>query len=116
MPVGRERWAAIDRVFDAAIDLPADARPAYLDAACAGDAELRAAVDRLLAAHDDPGGPLDPAGARAAAAWAAPVVARSLGGPAGAPPAPPMPARVGPWPVLARAGEGGMGTVYLAER
>lgn len=48
-----ERWRAIDRVFAEALDLEPKARPAFLDRACAGDTELRAAVDRLLAAAED---------------------------------------------------------------
>jgi hypothetical protein len=35
-------------------------RAAYLDAACAGQPELRAAVESLLAAHDQPGAFLTP--------------------------------------------------------
>ncbi len=46
-----ERWEEIDRVFDAALDLDASDRPAFLDKACAGDEELRREVDSLLAAH-----------------------------------------------------------------
>jgi tRNA A-37 threonylcarbamoyl transferase component Bud32 len=38
----------INRVVKEALDLPAKERPAFLDAACAGDAKLRAEVDALL--------------------------------------------------------------------
>jgi hypothetical protein len=41
-------------IFLAALDRPGEERGAFLDAACAGDAELRRRVDRLLAAHDRP--------------------------------------------------------------
>ena len=40
--------------FLAAAELPAAERAAYLTAHCGGDAELLAAVVRLLAAHDQP--------------------------------------------------------------
>jgi hypothetical protein len=41
-------------VFGAALARPAGLeRSAYLDAACRGDAELRARVEALLRAHDD---------------------------------------------------------------
>ena len=36
-----ERWAAIERIFEAASALPAERRSRYLDDACAGDAALR---------------------------------------------------------------------------
>src|SRR4051794_7910951 len=40
--------------FLAAAELPAAERDAYLSANCGSDAELRVAVERLLAAHDQP--------------------------------------------------------------
>ncbi len=119
-PMSPERWRAVEAVLDGALDLPPADRAGYLAAACGGDAALRAEVERLLAASDDAGGPLGATGERPAAAYAAPLVADTLdaavalGGPA-ARPAPP-PARVGPWRVTGVAGEGGMGTVYAAER
>jgi Tol biopolymer transport system component len=45
------RWAQVTAVFQEALDRDETARAAYLDAACAGDAQLRAEVDSLLAAH-----------------------------------------------------------------
>jgi serine/threonine protein kinase len=47
-----EQHARIQEIFEAAIDLPAHARVAYLDSAC-GDAGLRARVDQLLDAVDE---------------------------------------------------------------
>ncbi|MEZ6127499.1 MAG: serine/threonine protein kinase [Planctomycetaceae bacterium] len=41
----------VRELFHDAVALPADRRPAFLDRACADDAELRAAVDRLLKHH-----------------------------------------------------------------
>ena len=38
-------------MLDAALDLPASERPAFLDSACGHDGELRAEVERLLCAH-----------------------------------------------------------------
>jgi serine/threonine-protein kinase len=43
-----ERWREIQQAVDGALDLPPDARAAYLDAACGADAELRESVARLL--------------------------------------------------------------------
>ena len=46
-----ERWQEVERIFQAALDRDASARSAFLDHACAGDAELRRQVESLLAAH-----------------------------------------------------------------
>ena len=43
-----ERWREIQHAVDGALDLPPDARAAYLDAACGADAALRESVARLL--------------------------------------------------------------------
>ena len=40
-----------EEVFEVAAALPADEQAAYLDAACDGRPELRARMERLLAAH-----------------------------------------------------------------
>ena len=54
-----ERWKQIKAVFQAAADLGTGQRTAFLDQACAGQPELRAAVEALLAAHEASGNPLD---------------------------------------------------------
>jgi hypothetical protein len=41
-------------IFLAAADRPGEERAAFLDGACAGEAELRRRVEQLLAAHDRP--------------------------------------------------------------
>jgi serine/threonine protein kinase/Tol biopolymer transport system component len=46
-----DRYRHINALADAAMDLPAVERAAFLDAACAGDTELRDHVARLIAAH-----------------------------------------------------------------
>ena len=48
-------------VFLAALELSPEQRPGYLAEACGGDADLRAEVDRLLAANADPDSILEPA-------------------------------------------------------
>ena len=45
-----DRWKKIEELFGAAIDLPDEERAAFLRAKCAGDEELRAEVESLLAA------------------------------------------------------------------
>jgi len=47
-----EGFKRLEEVFNAARELPPDEREAYLDTSCAGDAELRGQVGRLLE-HDE---------------------------------------------------------------
>ena len=106
-----ERWRRLSTILDGALDLPSEARARYLDLACGGDAELRREVEDLLAAEASAGPFLEtPAGERSA-----PLVAEMVQhlGEAEAPPAGRL---VGAYRLLAELGEGGMGTVHLAER
>lgn len=48
-------WERAKEIFHHAMGLPAEERAAWLHDACGDDAELRAEVDELLAAHDDAG-------------------------------------------------------------
>jgi serine/threonine protein kinase len=45
------RWNRIKDIFNSALETPEAGRAAYLESACAGDADLRAEVERLLADH-----------------------------------------------------------------
>jgi eukaryotic-like serine/threonine-protein kinase len=47
-----ERWREVDRLFEEALDRPPAERPAFLDSACAGDADLRREVELLLVAEE----------------------------------------------------------------
>jgi serine/threonine protein kinase len=100
-----DRWSRIKATFQAALDGdPADREP-RLAAACGTDADLREAVDRLLAAHSGASGFLESA---------------YLVDPALLDGVPPVddaaPSQIGPYRVIRELGRGGMGTVYLAER
>jgi serine/threonine-protein kinase len=89
-------------VFLAAREREAADRFAFLEDACAGDAELRAEVDSLLAA-DTWGDEDDEPAIDWLAGWersSPPLVGR----------------QIGPYRLLEELGSGGMGTVYLAER
>ena len=48
-----------ETLFNEALAKPAAERAAFLDAACAGQPQLRAAVEALLAAHERSGNVLD---------------------------------------------------------
>src|SRR5262249_6643913 len=97
-------------IFCGALErLAADERAAYLDAACGQDAELRARIEALLRAHE-------------AAGEAAGGFLREQPGPGAPRPttAEPLPQRpgvvIGPYKLLQQIGEGGMGTVFMAEQ
>ena len=100
------RWDEYYPIFDAALDLPADERDAYLNRACGTDVNLRAEVDRLLAADAGSTGLLD----SGPSTWSRFLddrtnVANTLAG-----------QRVGAFRLVTEIGRGGMGVVYLGER
>ncbi|MBV9880160.1 MAG: protein kinase, partial [Gemmatirosa sp.] len=97
------RWDAVKAMLHEALERPSEDRDAYLDAACAGDAALRAELASLVAAHDDDFLEV-PAFAAAADALERGRRDDLAGG------------RVGPFRVVREIGRGGMGTVYLADR
>jgi serine/threonine protein kinase/Flp pilus assembly protein TadD len=98
-------------------------RSAYLDEACGGDAALRQRVEALLASHEQAGTFLrKPVPERLAEKAAAPEKPAETRGEAPAAPERPEPppegqgSRIGPYKLLQEIGEGGMGTVFLAEQ
>jgi serine/threonine-protein kinase len=52
-PMNNERWQKIKSLFDAAQELDAKKREKFLENACAGDAELRREVEKLLASFEN---------------------------------------------------------------
>ena len=94
------RWGEVKAVLASVLETGAGERPAMLDRLCGSDAELRAAVEQLLAVEARADDLLDSAALPGAA----------LRGDS------PAPSAIGPYRVLREIGRGGMGVVYLGER
>jgi eukaryotic-like serine/threonine-protein kinase len=94
-----DRYRRVDALLDAALQQPPAARAAFLDAACAGDPDLRTEVEALLASHDAADSFLASSALEAEArAMAGALIGRTLG----------------PYQVRSLIGAGGMGEVYRA--
>src|SRR5262249_46406923 len=90
-------------IFWEAIEVSAAERAAYLERACAGRPQLRAAVEALLHAHEGPQRLLDATGSARPAVG----VGYPLEGPGTV---------IGPYKLREQIGEGGMGLVFVAEQ
>src|SRR5438046_1517039 len=114
MPVDLKR---VKEIFLAAVEKPGSAeRQAFLQEACGADEELRRQVEALLRQHEQASGFLEspPPGLGETVDSDPAAAAVRTGPPAAGPEA--VGSRLGPYKLLQPLGEGGMGTVYLAEQ
>src|SRR6185503_10539198 len=97
MALGPDRWAAVERLYHAALVRPLDERAAFLAEACAGDGGLRHEVESLLAQDASVNAVLTVGAAVAAAGLVSDIGRSVLAG-----------RRLGAYQILASIGAGGM--------
>lgn len=95
-----ENWLNIRAVLDEALELPAEQRPAFVASHCQ-DSTLRRQVFSILAAYEEDG-------SLQLEITALELLPQEPGAAPGE--------RIGPYQLLEKKGEGGMGAVYLATR
>ena len=103
-----ERWQQVKAVYEAVDSAPPSARGTLLDRLCAGDEVLRGEVEQCLLQDRTA------TSIRGAIREEAGLVAQEKAASAGADASVPIGQNLGPYRVISRIGEGGMGEVYEA--
>src|SRR5205823_5493489 len=98
-----QQWENLKDIFHAAVALPSNERAAYLERTCGGNNSLRHAVESLIKSHEETGNFVDVPAYQAAAEMLVNSVVLKAG------------KNIAHYRIVRLLGEGGMGTVYLAE-
>ncbi len=94
----------LEEIFHGAVTVEPDSRADYLDSACHDDDDLRHEVESLVAAYESGGGLLE----ENAVTLALEVLGKSSNDSM-------IGQEIGPYKILSALGQGGMGSVYLAQ-
>ena len=99
-----ERWQRVDEIFQAAIELKVEERPAFVERTCADDEELRREVESLITADEQGLSFVDEPAFQVAAGLLATGEPELEEGQS-----------IGHYEIVGPIGKGGMGEIYLAK-